>query len=55
VFAGYADGMKKWKQHAQALSNTLGWCQVLLQQADPTKKLDSCIVFPLEGVSIRMG
>jgi ATP-dependent exoDNAse (exonuclease V) beta subunit len=54
MFAGYAEGMKKWKQQTQTLSFALGWCQLVLRQALPEKKLSLCIVFPLEGAAVTV-
>ncbi len=49
LFAGFAEGMKKWKQQVQALTPVSGWTRVLLQQAFPEKKVAVLIVFPMEG------
>ena len=52
-FAGFAEGMKKWKQHAQSLAPLMGWTQVLLKQSFPNKKVALWLVFPMEGQASR--
>ena len=49
VFAGFAEGMKKWRQQAQSLASILCWAQWLLHQAFPDKKVEAWVVFPMEG------
>ncbi len=51
-FAGFAEGMKKWKHHAQSLSPLMGWIQVLLRQLFPEKKVAVWVVFAMEGQAV---
>jgi len=51
-FAGFAEGMKKWKHHAQSLSPLMGWTQVLLRQLFPEKKTAVWVVFAVEGQAV---
>jgi hypothetical protein len=52
-FAGFAEGMKKWKNQAQALAPLMGWTQVLLRQLFPQKKVALWVVFPMEGQAVE--
>jgi hypothetical protein len=52
-FAGYAEGMKKWKHQAQHMAPFLGWCQILLQQIFPEKDIECYLVFPMEGSCVQ--
>jgi len=54
LFAGFAEGMKKWKAQAQALAPLAGWTQFLLQYLNPGKKVEILLVLPFEGISILL-
>ena len=53
-FAGFAEGMKKWKNQAQAQAPLMGWTQVLLRQIFPQKKVALWVVFPMEGQAVEL-
>jgi len=53
-FAGFAEGMKKWKNQAQALAPLMGWTQLLLRQLFPQKKVALWVVFPMEGQAVEL-
>ncbi len=53
-FAGFAEGMKKWKNQAQALAPLMGWTQLLLRQLFPQKKVALWLVFPMEGQAVEV-
>lgn len=52
-FAGFAEGLKKWKQQTQSLSPLAAWTHLLLQKKFPGKELVVGAVFPLEGAFCR--
>ena len=54
MFAGFAEGMKKWRQQAQSLAPALGWAVWLLRQAFPEKKVQAWAVFSVEGQAVKM-
>jgi len=53
-FAGFAEGMKKWKTQAQALAPVFGWTRRLLEQAFPGKSTVLLVVFPVEGMCCEL-
>lgn len=53
-FAGFAEGMKKWKNHTQSLAPLTGWTQMLLRQVFPDKRVGIWLVFAMEGQVIEM-
>jgi hypothetical protein len=53
-FAGFAEGMKKWKQAAQAIAPAMGWMQYLLKQQFPGVTLSYWVVFPVEGQVVEV-
>ena len=53
-FANFAEGMKKWKQHAQSLAPLLGWTRMLLGQLFPDKKVALWVVFGAEGQVVEI-
>ena len=53
-FAGFAEGMKKWKAQAQALAPVAGWMSRVLPQAFPGKKIQYWIVFAVEGQLVEV-
>jgi len=54
LFAGFAEGMKKWRQQAQSIAPALGWSLWLLRQVFPEKKVEAWAVFPVEGQVVRV-
>jgi hypothetical protein len=63
LLAPFADGMKKWRQHAQALAPVLGWWRVMLRQrwsdelqssGQPAKEVQFWVVFPIEGQAVEV-
>ena|GEM_PF-243325 len=54
MFAGFAEGMKKWRPQAERLASVLGWAHLLLRQAFPDKKVVAWVVFPMEGQMVEM-
>ncbi len=53
-FAGFAEGMKKWKAQAQALAPVAGWMNRVLPQAFPGRQLYYWVVFPIEGQVVEV-
>jgi ATP-dependent exoDNAse (exonuclease V) beta subunit len=53
-FAGFAEGMKKWKQAAQALTPPMGWMHHLLKHSQPTTAFSYWVVFPVEGQVVEV-
>lgn len=53
-FAGFAEGMKKWKPQMQSLAPLMGWTQVLMRQLFPDKKVALWVVFPVEGQAVQV-
>lgn len=53
LFAAFAEGMKKWKQQAQAVAPFASWCKWLLQQHFPGKEPHILLAFPIEGQVVR--
>ena len=53
-FAGFAEGMKKWKTQAQALAPYAAWVHWLLKQTTPNKPVFVWLVFPVEGQVVRV-
>jgi hypothetical protein len=53
-FAGFAEGMKKWKAQAQALAPVAGWMNRVLPQAFPRRQLYYWVVFPIEGQVVEV-
>lgn len=53
-FAGFAEGMKKWKSQAQALAPYAAWIHWLLKQAAPDKPVSIWLVFPVEGQAVDL-
>jgi ATP-dependent exoDNAse (exonuclease V) beta subunit len=49
-FAGFAEGMKKWKPLAQGLAPGLGWMNFLLKQVYPDRARSYFVVFAVEGM-----
>ena len=49
LFAGFAEGMKKWKPQAQNMAPVLGWYELLLKQLYPQARRSYWIVWPAEG------
>jgi ATP-dependent helicase/nuclease subunit A len=54
LFAGFAEGMKKWKAQAQSVAPLAGWTQFLLRQAYSEKNVEVWLVFPFEGMGSRL-
>jgi ATP-dependent helicase/nuclease subunit A len=54
TFAPFAEGMKKWKNHAQAFGPWLGWLRLGLQKAYPDKICVCRVVFPIEGQMVEI-
>jgi ATP-dependent exoDNAse (exonuclease V) beta subunit len=60
LFANFAEGMKKWRQQAQALAPVLGWWRVMLKQkwSSDSKSSDHSmqfwVVFPIEGQAVEL-
>ncbi len=48
-FAGFAEGMKKWKDQLKYAAPALGWLHSLLPRAFPGKRIQYGLVFALEG------
>lgn len=55
LFAGFAEGMKKWRQQAQQLTPLAYWGLFLLRQCWPHKTPRCAIVFPWEGQVCEVG
>ncbi|MCK6694369.1 MAG: UvrD-helicase domain-containing protein, partial [Thermoanaerobaculia bacterium] len=53
-FAGFAEGMKKWKTQAQTAAAAAGWLSRLLPLIFPGKQITYWAVFPLEGQIVEM-
>ncbi len=53
-FAHFAEGMKKWRQQAQAAASQLGWLRVLARRANPGKIVQCWVVFPVEGQAVEV-
>ncbi|MBK8195761.1 MAG: UvrD-helicase domain-containing protein [Lewinellaceae bacterium] len=54
MFAGFAEGMKKWRQQAQALAPAMGWSRVLLRRAFPEKTIRYWAIFPIEAQCVEV-
>ncbi len=54
LFARFAEGMKKWRQHVQALAPVLGWSRLLIRKAFPGKSARFWVVFPIEGQAVEV-
>lgn len=53
-FAGFAEGMKKWRPQAQLLAPYAGWIHWLLKQQTPGKPISAWLVFPVEGQAVSL-
>ncbi|MBC7773968.1 MAG: hypothetical protein H7246_00915, partial [Phycisphaerae bacterium] len=49
AFAPFAEGMKKWKQHAQGLAPGLAWWQHAMERS-----VSCWVVFPIEGQMVEI-
>ncbi|HRI62520.1 MAG TPA: hypothetical protein PK228_22420, partial [Saprospiraceae bacterium] len=63
MLASFAEGMKKWRQQAQALAPILGWWRMMLKQkwSDDSKSPDHSlkeaqfwVIFPIEGQAVEV-
>ncbi len=52
--ADFAEGMKKWKAHAQGIAPVLGWARRLLRQLWPDKNVETWVLFPLDGQAVKL-
>lgn len=50
-FAPFAEGMKKWKQHALSLAPGLAWWA----EVQKPRNVETWVVFPLEGQAVELG
>ena len=54
LLAGFAEGMKKWKQQVQECAPVLGWWREILRQVTPHQKADFWVIFPIEGQAVQV-
>ena len=54
LLSGFAEGMKKWKQHVQQYAPVLGWWKLALEQIAPGQKASCWVVFPIEGQAVQV-
>jgi hypothetical protein len=54
VFAGFAEGMKKWQPMAHNMMPPAGWVQTLLEKAYPEHAVSVWLVFPMEGAAVPL-
>ncbi len=54
VFAGFAEGMKKWKDQAKYAAPVAAWLNQLLPQFFPKKEIQYWLVFALEGQCVEL-
>ena len=54
VFAGFAEGMKKWKDQAKYAAPMAAWLDQLLPQVFPGKEIQYWLVFALEGQLVQL-
>lgn len=52
-FAGFAEGLKKWKQQTQSLAPLAAWTHYLLRKKFPEKEVIVGAIFPVEGAFCR--
>jgi ATP-dependent exoDNAse (exonuclease V) beta subunit len=53
-WAGFAEGMKKWKEQAKAIAPKMAWAAHLLAKSRPDKAVKCWAVFAVEGQAARM-
>jgi ATP-dependent helicase/nuclease subunit A len=54
LFAGFAEGMKKWKDQAKATAPVAGWIAEVLPNVFPGKKVRYWVVFPVDGQAVEL-
>ncbi len=54
LFAGFAEGMKKWKALAQPYFPVVGWLHRLLEPSMPGKTAQYWVVLPVEGQMVEI-
>lgn len=54
LFAGFAEGMKKWKEIAKSTAPAIGWLGHLMPAAFSGKKARYWLVFPVEGQVVEV-
>ncbi len=54
LFAGFAEGMKKWKAQVQASAPAMGWLSRLLPLVFPEKQVRYWLVFGVEGQVVEV-
>ncbi|MCS7037177.1 MAG: UvrD-helicase domain-containing protein [Saprospiraceae bacterium] len=53
-WAGFAEGMKKWKEQAKPMAPSMAWAVHLLAKSRPGKTVSCWAVFAVEGQAVRM-
>ncbi len=53
-WAGFAEGMKKWKEQVKAVAPKIAWVAHLLAKSCPNKAVKCWAVFAVEGQAVQM-
>lgn len=54
LFAGFAEGMKKWKTIAQSQALPAGWWRLALQHIKPALQAKIVLIYPVEGQAVML-
>jgi len=54
LFAGFAEGMKKWKDQAKTVAPIAGWINLVAPFVFPEKTMDFWVVFPVDGNVVQL-